>query len=201
MISLRDSAREDLARNIHGTTDGAGRVDIDATLSVAAGTGVAATATDAENNTSEFSQCFAVGGSSMADLAISAGTDVGAVAAGRSFNYYVTVHNYGPGTAAGVTMTDPLPSQTTFVDVAPVAGWSITTPAAGSGGSVVATTGAIPPARSRRSSSPFACATMPRAETSSTRRRLRARWTLPPPTTRRPPSRRSTAPTRPRTSR
>ena len=126
------------------TTDGAGRVDIDATLSVAAGTGVAATATDAENNTSEFSQCFAVGGSSMADLAISAGTDVGAVAAGRSFNYYVTVHNYGPGTAAGVTMTDPLPSQTTFVDVAPVAGWSITTPAAGSGGSVVATTGAIP---------------------------------------------------------
>ena len=126
------------------TTNGAGHAEIDAALTVPAGSGVAATATDADNNTSEFSQCFAVGGSAVADLAVSAGTDVGAVAAGRTFNYYVTVRNYGPGTAGGVTMTDPLPSQTTFVDVAAVAGWSITAPAVGSGGSVVATTGAIP---------------------------------------------------------
>lgn len=126
------------------TTNGAGRAEIDAAIAVAAGTGIAATATDAGNNTSEFSQCFAVGGSAIADLTVSAGADVSAVAAGRSFNYYLTVRNNGPGTATGVTLTNPLPQQTTFLAVTPVAGWSVTTPAIGSGGSVVAMTSAIP---------------------------------------------------------
>ncbi|MBK6427602.1 MAG: DUF11 domain-containing protein [Blastocatellia bacterium] len=126
------------------TTDGAGRVDIDATLSVAAGTGVAATATDAENNTSEFSQCFAVGGSSMADLAISAGTDVGAVAAGQ-----LQLLRHRPQLWAGdrrgrhddrsVAVADDLRRRRAGGRAGPS-----TTPAAGSGGSVVATTGAIP---------------------------------------------------------
>lgn len=125
------------------TTNGSGHADIDEAMPVGAGVGISTTATDANGNTSEFSQCFAVGGSSVADLSVSAGADVSAVAAGRSFNYYLTVRNNGPGTATGITLTNPLPQQTTFVEINPVAGWSVTTPTVGSGGSVVATTSSL----------------------------------------------------------
>jgi len=55
--------------------------------------------------------------------------------------YEVSVANAGPGTAAGVTLTDALPADLRFASVTQTAGpaFAVTTPAAGTNGTVAAT--------------------------------------------------------------
>jgi uncharacterized repeat protein (TIGR01451 family) len=48
----------------------------------------------------------------------------------------MTANNEGPSNAANATLNDPLPAGTTFVSLAAPSGWSCTTPAVGSGGTV-----------------------------------------------------------------
>ena len=54
---------------------------------------------------------------------------------GDDITYDITVTNAGPNVAE-VTLTDPLPANTTFVSLLEPAGWSCTTPPPGSGGTV-----------------------------------------------------------------
>src|SRR3989442_6978419 len=63
-----------------------------------------------------------------ADLSITKTDSPDPVAPGGTLTYSINVGNAGPNAAVAVTMSDPLPSQTTFQSVAPPAGWSCTTP-------------------------------------------------------------------------
>ncbi|MCB1008873.1 MAG: IPTL-CTERM sorting domain-containing protein, partial [Acidobacteria bacterium] len=56
--------------------------------------------------------------------------------AGQDLTYTLTAVNAGPSFAAGVSVSDPLPAGTTFVSLSAPGGWSCTTPAVGSGGTV-----------------------------------------------------------------
>ena len=58
------------------------------------------------------------------------------VAGGANFTYTVTVANGGPQAAANVVMTDVLPAGVRFVSLAAPAGWTCTTPAANTNGTV-----------------------------------------------------------------
>ena len=58
------------------------------------------------------------------------------IVAGADAVYTLEISSEGPGDAASVTVTDPLPSGTTFAAINTPAGWSCTTPPAGSNGSI-----------------------------------------------------------------
>jgi uncharacterized repeat protein (TIGR01451 family) len=58
------------------------------------------------------------------------------VVAGTNLVYTITVANAGPDAAANASWSDPLPAGTTFVALSAVAGWTCSTPAVGSGGTV-----------------------------------------------------------------
>lgn len=81
----------------------------------------------------------AVAGVPEADLAI---TKVGApkpVPAATNLTYTIVVQNNGPSTATSVSVSDLLPAPLTFVSLTGPLGWTLTTPAVGSGGTVTAT--------------------------------------------------------------
>lgn len=61
------------------------------------------------------------------------------VQAGSNLTYTITVSNEGPDDAADVALSDTLPTGTTFASLASPGGWSCTTPAVGSGGTVSCT--------------------------------------------------------------
>src|SRR5438445_607440 len=75
-----------------------------------------------------------------ADLSITKSDSPDPVAPGGTLTYTITIGNAGPNAAVNVTMSDPLPPQTTFQSVAAPAGWSCTTPAVGTTGTVSCTT-------------------------------------------------------------
>ena len=62
---------------------------------------------------------------------------------GNELAYTITVSNAGRDAAASVRLTDQLPAGMTFVSLAAPDNWSATTPVAGAGGTVVASTGAL----------------------------------------------------------
>lgn len=72
---------------------------------------------------------------SVADLSISK-LGQPSVLAGSNLVYTITVNNSGPSDATNVVVTDPLPPGLTFVSLVTPAGWSATTPAVGSGGTI-----------------------------------------------------------------
>lgn len=76
---------------------------------------VTATATDATNNTSEFSAAVMAVPFDSVDLAVRARDSADPVGLGSNFTYTITVTNAGPATATGVTVVDSLPAALSFV--------------------------------------------------------------------------------------
>ena len=100
---------------------------------------ITVTARDAANNTSEFSPCFAAVAATTTDVGVTKSNSPDPVTAGNNLTYTVTVTNSGTSDASNVTLTDVLPANTTFVSFTAPAGWTPSTPAPGSGGTVTAT--------------------------------------------------------------
>ncbi len=83
-----------------------------------------------------------------ADIAVAKAATPSSVAAGQNLTYVVTVSNNGPSRAEGVSMTDTLPHDVTFVSATPSTGTCGTTPTAettttGGNDSVVCAIGTI----------------------------------------------------------
>jgi uncharacterized repeat protein (TIGR01451 family) len=66
-------------------------------------------------------------------------TSASVAAQGELVTYTITVTNHGPNGATGVTVTNVLPPQLLFQDIDAPAGWSCTTPAAGTNGTITCT--------------------------------------------------------------
>lgn len=71
-----------------------------------------------------------------ADLQITKTATPNPVVAGSNLSYAIAVNNAGPSNAAAVAMSDTLPAGTTFVSLSAPGGWTCTTPAVGSNGTV-----------------------------------------------------------------
>src|SRR5207249_521153 len=99
--------------------------------------------TTADSNTGNNSATATTTVRAQADLAITKTDSPDPVTPGGTLTYTITVSNAGPNAAASVTMNDPLPPQTTFQSMPTPAGWSCTTPAAGSPGTVSCTTATL----------------------------------------------------------
>ena len=80
-----------------------------------------------------------VAAATQADLSVTSSASPNPVLVGGSITYAQTVTNNGPATANSLTFTDAIPSGTTFVSLATPPGWSCSTPAVGSGGTVTCT--------------------------------------------------------------
>ena len=99
---------------------------------------------DTDNNSTDFSAGApnprnSVALPETADLAVTKNDAPDPVTAGQNLVYTVTVANNGPDDAQTVTLTDTLPTGTTFVSAVYPGGWMVTTPPVGSGGTVTAT--------------------------------------------------------------
>jgi uncharacterized repeat protein (TIGR01451 family) len=128
---------------VNVTTDATGNVSFSNILLPPEPAGenfVAATATDAAGNTSEFSTVVeSTPSQAAADLAISMTAAPSPVDPGGNVMYTMTVKNNGPDAANNVAVTAAVPTSTTFVSLAAPAGWTASEPAAGGVGNVSAT--------------------------------------------------------------
>jgi len=84
-----------------------------------------------------------VSAASTADLAVSQIADANPVGGGSNVTYTVTVANNGPGVAGGVSVTDTIPANMTFVSASAPSGWSCGAPG---GGQVVCSASSLFPA-------------------------------------------------------
>jgi uncharacterized repeat protein (TIGR01451 family) len=124
------------------TTNGAGDGSFNVLLPpVVAGQVITATATDPDNNTSEFSPCATVlAGPGTADLSVSKTAAPTQVQAGTLVTYTITIKNSGPDAATNVTLNEFTPANTTFRSLNAPAGWVCNTPAQGAAGNITCTT-------------------------------------------------------------
>jgi len=99
--------------------------------------------TTADSNTGNNSAMATTTVRAEADLAITKTDSPDPVRPGGTLTYTIGVSNAGPNAAASVTMNDPLPLLTTFQSMPTPAGWTCTTPAAGSPGTVNCTTATL----------------------------------------------------------
>ena len=79
-----------------------------------------------------------------ADLSASVAANPNPAQANKPLYYTITVKNTGPDTAADVTLTDAIPSTTTFASVEAPAGVTCNAPAIGSTGTVTCALGSLP---------------------------------------------------------
>jgi hypothetical protein len=84
--------------------------------------------------------------SAQADVNINKTDAPDPVAPGTNLTYTIAVNNAGPSNAATVSFSDTLPANTAFVSLAAAPGWSCTTPAVGSGGTVSCNVATLAPA-------------------------------------------------------
>ncbi len=81
---------------------------------------------------------------SAADISVTKVDTPDPVLAGSNLTYTITVGNAGPSNAPTASLTDTLPSGTTFVSLSSPGGWSCTTPAVGAGGTVTCSNPSMP---------------------------------------------------------
>ena len=111
------------------------------TLHVASGAGNGTTISNSLNLQPPDSNTFNNQGTSNAvvsrsnDLAITKSGPT-TVAAGTNISYTIVASNNGPSDAFQVNLTDSTPANTTFTSIVAPAGWSCTTPAAGTAGAI-----------------------------------------------------------------
>ncbi len=103
------------------TTDGNGNATFVAMIdgvTLANGASVTATATDVNNNTSEFSKCIqAEGTAESADLELTKKADKSQITIGGTVTFTVTLSNKGPANGTGIVVTDKIPAGITVTDV------------------------------------------------------------------------------------
>jgi uncharacterized repeat protein (TIGR01451 family) len=80
-----------------------------------------------------------------ADVSVLKTADPEPVSAGATLTYTITVNSEGPDDAANVVLNDPLPPGVLFQSITSNAGWSCTTPSAGTNGTVNCTTATFTP--------------------------------------------------------
>jgi uncharacterized repeat protein (TIGR01451 family) len=80
-----------------------------------------------------------VAGATQSDLAITSSAPATPVILGNNVTFTQVATNNGPANVAAATYTDVLPAGTTFVSLVPPAGFTCTTPAVGSTGTVTCT--------------------------------------------------------------
>jgi uncharacterized repeat protein (TIGR01451 family) len=113
--------------------------------SVATGTVISNTATasttDTESNTTNNSATTTttVSATALADLVVSKTDAPDPVSAGSTITYTITLTNSGGAAAASVSLTDVVPSNTTFASFTAPGGWTPSTPSVGGTGTVSAT--------------------------------------------------------------
>ncbi len=96
----------------------------------------AVTSTTGEGNSGDESDTETTAVNTAADLSVSKSDTPDPVQAGTNLTYTVTVVNAGPSNAASVSLSDTVPTGTTFVSLAAPVGWSCTTPVVGGTGTV-----------------------------------------------------------------
>jgi uncharacterized repeat protein (TIGR01451 family) len=103
------------------------------TASASSDTPDPASGNDSSTETTEVNQ--------TADLGVAAADSPDPVAAGGDLTYTLTVSNTGPAAAQSVSLSDAVPAGTTFVSASQTSGpsFTLTTPAAGGGGTFTAT--------------------------------------------------------------
>lgn len=89
---------------------------------------------DSNTNNNTFTTTNTV--STTADVSLTKSDSPDPVVAGSNITYTIPVSNGGPNSGAAVTVTDVVPTGTTFVSVTAPAGWSCTAPASGGTGTV-----------------------------------------------------------------
>src|SRR5206468_2473233 len=100
-------------------------------------------ATTADANSANNSATATTTVRAEADLSITKTDSPDPVRPGGTLTYTIGVSSAGPNTAASVAMNDALPALTTFQSITTPAGWTCTTPAAGSTGTVNCTTASM----------------------------------------------------------
>jgi len=83
------------------------------------------------------------------DLAVTGTASPNPVRPGNTVTFNLTVSNNGPDPAGIVTLTDPLPANTTFQSLTAPSGWTATTPGVGATGTVSASIASLPPGMAR----------------------------------------------------
>ena len=80
-----------------------------------------------------------------ADVSVTKVDSPDPVVVGTNLVYTITVTNTGTIDATSVSLTDPLPPETTFVSLSSPGGWMCTTPAVGTNGDVICSIATFPP--------------------------------------------------------
>jgi uncharacterized repeat protein (TIGR01451 family) len=78
-----------------------------------------------------------------ADLAVTQSDSPDPVFVGNNITYSVTVTNNGPNAAANATLTDPVPTGTTFSSITPPGGWTCNTLTPGATGTITCSTASL----------------------------------------------------------
>jgi uncharacterized repeat protein (TIGR01451 family) len=101
---------------------------------------VSATTPDPNPNNNSATANVVVATAGQADMAVTSTASPNPVTVGNNIAFTSMVTNNGPAVATGASFTDVIPTNTTFVSLAPVpGGWTCTTPAVGAAGTVSCT--------------------------------------------------------------
>jgi uncharacterized repeat protein (TIGR01451 family) len=84
-----------------------------------------------------------VGAAPVANLSLTKSGTPDPVVPGQNITYTLTVNNTGPAAASTVTLTDAVPTNTTFVSATAPAGWTPATPAVGATGTMTFTNASL----------------------------------------------------------